>query len=82
MRCIRQYSVRKTYPHLLLHPYRLVVEFPAISIYCIRGGSIVVKGIGRGRVSYWGSLSLPKVLKTEKLSINNKTECRSYNKHA
>jgi hypothetical protein len=44
MRHILQYS--KTYPQLLFHPLCLVVEFPAIPVYCIRGDVIVVKGVG------------------------------------
>jgi hypothetical protein len=44
MRHILQY--RKTYPQLLLHPLRLVVEFPVVPIYCIRGDAVVVEGVG------------------------------------
>jgi hypothetical protein len=44
MRHILQYS--KTYPKLLLHPLRLVVEFPTISVYCIGGDDFVVEGVG------------------------------------
>jgi hypothetical protein len=51
MRCIEQYSVRKTYQQLLLHLLCLVVEFPAVPIYFIGGDGIVVEGIGWGRVS-------------------------------
>jgi hypothetical protein len=49
MRHILQYS--KTYSQLLLHPLRLVVEFPAVSIYCIEGDDIVVEAVGRARDS-------------------------------
>jgi hypothetical protein len=44
MRHILHYS--KTYPQLLFHPLRLVVEFPAIPVYCIGGDSVVVEGVG------------------------------------
>jgi hypothetical protein len=30
----------------LHHPLRLVVEFPAIPIYCIGGDVVVVEGVG------------------------------------
>jgi hypothetical protein len=30
----------------LLHPLRLVIEFPAVPVYCIGGDSVVVKGVG------------------------------------
>jgi hypothetical protein len=43
MRHILQY--RKTYPQLLLHPLRLVVEFLAVLIYCIGGDGVVVEGV-------------------------------------
>ena len=46
MRLIKQYSARKTYPQLLLHPLRLVVEFSVVPIYCIGGDSVVVEGVG------------------------------------
>jgi hypothetical protein len=35
----------------LLHLRRLVVEFPVVPIYCIRGDGVVVEGIGRVRHS-------------------------------
>jgi hypothetical protein len=44
MRHILQY--RKTYPQLLLHPLHLVVEFPVIPIYWIRGDDVVVESVG------------------------------------
>jgi hypothetical protein len=44
MRHILQYS--KTYPQLLLHPLCLVVEFPVVLVYCIKGDGVVVKGVG------------------------------------
>jgi hypothetical protein len=44
MRYILHYT--KTYPQLLLHPLRLVIEFPAIPVYCIGGDGIVVEGVG------------------------------------
>jgi hypothetical protein len=49
MRHILHYT--KTYPQLLLHPLRLVIEFLAVSVYCIRGDDIVVEGIGWARHS-------------------------------
>jgi hypothetical protein len=49
MRHILHYS--KTYPQLLLHPLRLVVEFPAIPVYYIGGDSVVVEGVGWARHS-------------------------------
>jgi hypothetical protein len=30
----------------LLHPLRLVIEFPVVPVYCIGGDGIVVKGVG------------------------------------
>jgi hypothetical protein len=48
MQHILQYS--KTYPHLLLHPLRLV-EFLVVPIYCIRGAGVVVEGVGWARHS-------------------------------
>jgi hypothetical protein len=42
MRYIKQYSARKTYPHLLLH-CRLVVELCFVSTHCIRGDDVVVE---------------------------------------
>jgi hypothetical protein len=30
----------------LLHPLRLVIEFPAVSIYFIGGDGVVVEGVG------------------------------------
>jgi hypothetical protein len=51
MRCIKQYSARKTYPQLLLHPLRLVVELPVVPIYCIEGDGVVVEGEGWARHS-------------------------------
>jgi hypothetical protein len=44
MRHILQYS--KIYPQLLLHPLRLIVEFPVVSVYCIGGDDVVVEGVG------------------------------------
>jgi hypothetical protein len=35
----------------LLHPLHLVVEFPAVQIYCIGGDGVVVEGIGQARHS-------------------------------
>jgi hypothetical protein len=49
MRHILHYN--KTYPHLLLHPLRLVIEFPAVPVYCIGGDSVVVEGVGWDRHS-------------------------------
>jgi hypothetical protein len=49
MRHILHYS--KTYPQLLLHPLRLVVEFPVIPVYCIRDDGVVVEGVGWARHS-------------------------------
>jgi hypothetical protein len=47
MRHILHYS--KTYPQLLLHPLRLVVEFTVVLVYCIRGDGVVVEGVGWAR---------------------------------
>jgi hypothetical protein len=33
----------------LLHPLRLVIEFPAVSVYCIGGDGVVVEGVGWAR---------------------------------
>jgi hypothetical protein len=30
----------------LLHPLRLVIEFPAVPVYCIGGDGVVVEGVG------------------------------------
>jgi hypothetical protein len=49
MRHILHYS--KNYPQLFLHPLRLVVEFPVVPVYCIRGDGIVVEGVGWARHS-------------------------------
>jgi hypothetical protein len=49
MRHILHYS--KTYPQLLLHPLRLVIEFPAVPVYCIGGDGVVVEGVGWARHS-------------------------------
>jgi hypothetical protein len=35
----------------LLHSLRLVIEFPAISVYCIRGDDVVVEAVGWARHS-------------------------------
>ena len=43
MRHILYYT--KTYPQLLLHPLRLVVELSTVPIYCIGGDGVVVKGV-------------------------------------
>lgn len=51
MQHIKQYSARKTYPQLLLHPLRLVVELSIISIHCIGGDSVVVEGINQAHHS-------------------------------
>ena len=45
MRHILHYT--KTYPQLLLHPLHLVIEFPAIPVYCIEGDGVVVEGEAR-----------------------------------
>ena len=47
MRCIEQYSARKTYPQLLPHLLRLIVEYPTGPIFSIGGGSIVVERVGQ-----------------------------------
>jgi hypothetical protein len=41
----------KTYPQLLLHSLRLVIKFPVVPVYCIRGDGIVVEGVGWARHS-------------------------------
>jgi hypothetical protein len=33
----------------LLHPLHVVVEFPAILVYCIGGDNVVVEGVGWAR---------------------------------
>jgi hypothetical protein len=35
----------------LLHPLHLIIESPAVSIYCIRGDGVVVEGVGWARHS-------------------------------
>ena len=47
MRHILHYT--KTYPQLLLHPLRLVIEFPTVPVYCIGGDGIVVECVGWAR---------------------------------
>ena len=49
MRHILHYT--KTYPQLLLHPLCLVIEFPAVPVYCIGGDGVVVEGEGWARHS-------------------------------
>jgi hypothetical protein len=49
MRHILYYT--KTYPQLLLHPLRLVIEFPAGPVYCIGSDGVVVEGVGWARHS-------------------------------
>ena len=49
MRHILHYT--KTYPQLLLHPLRLVIEFSAVPVYCIGGDGVVVEGVGWARHS-------------------------------
>jgi hypothetical protein len=49
MRHIVHYT--KTYPQLLLHSLRLVIEFPAIPVYCIGGDGVVVEVVGWARHS-------------------------------
>jgi hypothetical protein len=49
MRHILYYS--KTYSQLLLHPLRLVVEFPTVPVYYIEGDAVVVEGVGWARHS-------------------------------
>jgi hypothetical protein len=44
MRHILHYT--KTYPQFLLHLLRLVIEFPAVPVYCIWCDSVVVEGVG------------------------------------
>ena len=41
----------KTYPQLLLHPLRLIIEFSAVPVYCIGGDDVVVEGVGWTRHS-------------------------------
>jgi hypothetical protein len=48
---IKQYNARKTYPQLLLHPLRLVVELHVVPIHCIEGEGVVIEGIGRAHHS-------------------------------
>jgi hypothetical protein len=49
MRHILHYT--KTYPQLLLHLLRLVIEFPVVPVYCIGGDDVVVEGVGSARHS-------------------------------
>jgi hypothetical protein len=49
MRHILYYT--KTYPQLLLHPLRLVIEFPVVPVYCIGGDGVVVEAVGWTRHS-------------------------------
>jgi hypothetical protein len=35
----------------LLHPFRLVIEFSAVPVYCIGGNGVVVEGVGWARPS-------------------------------
>jgi hypothetical protein len=49
MRHILHYT--KTYPQLLLHLLRLVIEFPVVPVYCIGGDGVVVEGVGWARHS-------------------------------
>ena len=58
MRCIEQYSARKTYPQLLPHLLRLIVEYPTGPIFSIGGGGVVVERVGRPRHS--GVLDQPR----------------------
>jgi hypothetical protein len=41
----------KTYPQLLLHPLRLIIELTAIPVYCIRDDGVMVEGVGWARHS-------------------------------
>jgi hypothetical protein len=47
MQRIKQYCARKTYPQLLLHPLRLVVELSVVPNHCNGGDIVVVEGIDR-----------------------------------
>jgi hypothetical protein len=49
MRHILYYT--KTYPQLLRHSLRLVIEFPVVRVYCIGGDSVVVEAVGWARHS-------------------------------
>jgi hypothetical protein len=49
MRHILHYT--KTYPQLLLYPLHLVIEFPAVPVYCIGGDDVVVEGVSWARHS-------------------------------
>jgi hypothetical protein len=49
MRHILHYT--KTYPQLLLHPLRLVIEFSTVPVYCIGGNGVVVEDVGWARHS-------------------------------
>jgi hypothetical protein len=49
MRHILHYT--KTYPQLLLHPLRLVIEFLVVPVYCIGGDGVVVEDEGWARHS-------------------------------
>jgi hypothetical protein len=41
----------KTFPQLLLHLLRLVIEFSVVPVYYIGGDGIVVEGVGWARHS-------------------------------
>jgi hypothetical protein len=41
----------KTYPQLLFHPLRLVIEFSIVPVYYIRCDGVVVEGVGWARHS-------------------------------
>ena len=63
-RMCNEYNVLTTYPQFLLYPLYLVAEYPAGSIFSIRGGGVVVERIGRPRHS--GVLNKPReVLPTQ-----------------
>ena len=47
MRCIEQYSVRKTYPKLGIDTLRLVDEYPTILIRGVEDNSIVGPHVGQ-----------------------------------
>ena len=49
MRHILYYT--QTYPQLLLHSLRLVIEFPVVPVYCIGGDGVVVEAVGWARHS-------------------------------
>jgi hypothetical protein len=85
MRCIKQCSARKTYPHLNLHPLRLVGECPAKQICSIGGVGVVGKRVGRllspGEMDQAREVFLDQKAK-DATDLACVTSCRLYNRPA